>query len=406
MVIKEDIKNFPSQPGVYAMRTKVGDVLYVGKATTLRRRVNSYFSKQQPQKTTLLLSKTDRIEYIVCGSQEQALILEAALIKEKKPKYNIALRDDKSYPCLKISQEKFSRIYISRFHRKDKDLTFGPYPKVKILKAALTLIRKIFPYRSCKKMTKKACLFFHLNLCLAPCIKKVNLSDYKSCIKSISQILKGERKTLVKGLENRMHKLAKQKKFEEAANIRDKISAINNLYSGRPKEHELISLKDNLSLRRIPLVIEAIDISSLSGNACCGSVVVFKDAYPDKKSYRRFLIRNSYRKDDCDMIGEVVRRRYLRLLREGKELPDLIVIDGGKGHVARAYKELSELGTDIPLIGIAKRNEEIWLPLENKPLLIAHDKPCLHLIQRIRDEAHRFAKAYHKLLRRKNIKRK
>jgi len=403
MVIKEDIKNFPNQPGVYLMKSKGGSVLYIGKAINLRKRVSSYFSRQQSQKTNTLLSKADKIEYIISGSEEQALILEAALIKEKKPKYNVALRDDKSYPCLKISQEEFPRVYISRFHYKNKDLTFGPYPRAKTLKAALALIRKIFPYRTCKKMSKKACLFFHLNLCPAPCIKKVNSLDYKAYIDSLSQILKGERKRLIKNLESRMNKLARQKKFEAAARIRNRISALKSLYSGRPQEHELISLKDNLGLRQMPLIIEAIDISSLGGDACCGSVVVFKDAYPDKKSYRRFSIKNSYRKDDYDMVGEVVRRRYSRLLKEGSEFPDLIVIDGGKGHVTRAHEELKRLGIDTFLIGIAKRNEEIWFPLRDKPLLISHDKPCLHLIQRVRDEAHRFAKAYHKLLRRKNL---
>ena len=200
-----------------------------------------------------------------------------------------------------------------------------------------------------------------------------------------------------------MQQLAKAKKFEAAARLRDKIVAVEDLYKGKPRKHQLLSLKEILNLPHIPLVIEAIDISSLGKQDSVGSVVVFQDGVADKSNYRRFLIREAKRKDDYAMIAEVIRRRYSRLLRENKKVPDLIIIDGGAGHVARAKKVLEELKVSIPVVGIAKRNEEIWFPYKNKPLCIPKDSPCLHLIQRIRDEAHRFAHSYQLLRRKKTM---
>lgn len=403
MDIREKVKKIPAVAGVYIMKSKRGEVLYVGKASSLKKRINSYFSNRGSVKIDNLLEKVANIDYIECNSPEQALILEAALIKEKKPKYNIALRDNKSYPYLEITREKFPRLTISRPRVKTKNILIGPYPRVKVLKDALSLIRKIFPYRSCKTMSKNACLFFHLKLCPAPCIKKISSRSYKNNVESICKILRGERKKLVNGLKNKMNKLAAKRNFEEAAKIRDKLLAIEGLYEGKPKEHELISLKEMLGLPALPLVIEAIDISSLGSSNSVGSLVTFKDGIPDKNNYRRFLIREIKSRDDYAMIAEVVRRRYSRLIREKKALPDLTIIDGGKAHAQRARKELDSLGLKIPIIGIAKRNEEIWFPHKEKPLIIPKDSPCLHLIQRVRDEAHRFAHAYQLIRRRKTL---
>ena len=390
----------PQGPGVYIMKSKRGKILYVGKASSLRKRVSSYFSKAVDLKTDSLLKNVGDIDYIECESPEQALILEAALIKEKKPKYNISLRDNKSYPYVEITKEKFPRIFISRPKAENKNFLFGPYPQAKTLKPALTLIRRVFPYRSCKRMPKNACLFFHLKLCPAPCIGKVSPSTYKNTIESICKMLKGQRRELVKELTAKMKKSAAGKKFEEAVSLRDKLLAIDGLYKGKPKAHEIIALKEILNLPRLPLYIEAIDISSLGRSDCVGSVVVFRDGVPDKNSYRRFQIRTARKRDDYDMIAEVIRRRYSRLRKENSPLPNLIIVDGGKGHLLRADKELEASGVSIPLIGIAKRNEEVWTVSKKSPLTISRSNPGLHLIQRARDEAHRFAHAYG-LVRRK-----
>ncbi|NQT28120.1 MAG: GIY-YIG nuclease family protein [Candidatus Omnitrophica bacterium] len=403
MGIKEKVKKLPQGPGVYIMKSGKGKAIYVGKATSLRKRVSSYFSKVVDSKTDGLLKNIDDIDYIECESPEQALILEAALIKEKKPKYNISLRDNKSYPYIEITKEKFPRVFISRPKANNKNFLFGPYPRAKTLESALTLIRKVFPYCSCKRMPKEACLFFHLKLCPAPCKGEISLSAYESNIQNICKILKGQRKELVSGLTAKMKKAAVAKKFEQAAFLRDKLLAIDNLYEGKPKVHEIIALKEILNLPRLPLHIEAIDISSLGTSDCVGSVVVFKDGVSDKNSYRRFQIRTVRKRDDYDMIAEVIRRRYSRLIKENFPLPNLIIVDGGKGHLLRADKELETLGVSIPLIGIAKKNEEIWTVSKKTPLVISRSNSGLHLIQRARDEAHRFAHVYGLVRRKKRI---
>ena len=403
MGIREKVKKLPLGPGVYIMKSKRGKILYVGKASSLRKRASSYFSKVVDSKTDSLLKNVDDIDYIKCRSSEQALILEAALIKEKKPKYNISLRDNKSYPYIEITKEKFPRIFISRPKAKNKNLLFGPYPQVKTLESALTLIRRVFPYCSCKRMPKKACLFFHLKLCPAPCKGEISQSAYKNSIQSICRILRGQRRELVSELTAKMKKLAAGKKFEEAAALRDKLLAIDSLYKGKPKVHEIIALKEILSLPRLPLHIEAIDISSLGRSDCVGSVVVFRDGVPDKNSYRRFQIRTARKRDDYDMIAEVIRRRYSRLIKENSPLPNLIIVDGGKGHLLRAHKESEALGVSVPLIGIAKKNEEVWTVSKKTPVTIPRSNPGLHLIQRARDEAHRFAHAYGLVRRKKRI---
>ncbi|MDD4955239.1 MAG: UvrB/UvrC motif-containing protein, partial [Candidatus Omnitrophica bacterium] len=297
-----------------------------------------------------------------------------------------------------------------------------------LVRSVLNMIRRIFPYCSCrcfnplartahlpltdehKKRSrtsprlgsrKTECLFAHIKLCPAPCAGKISEALYKENIENIIKVLKGEREELVELLRKKMSKLSRSNKFEEAAAVRDKIVALENLYKGKSLTHELISLKEALQLPSLPLHIEALDISSLSGTNATGSVVVFKNAVADKNSYRRYRIKEVFSTDDYAMMAEVVRRRYSRLSSEGKSLPQLVIIDGGLGHVQAAKFELDKLGLKIPVIGIAKRNEEIWFPDSRAPLIIPGDSLALHLIQRLRDEAHRFARKYHLLLRKK-----
>ncbi|MDD5195023.1 MAG: excinuclease ABC subunit UvrC [Candidatus Omnitrophica bacterium] len=403
MDIKAKIKQLPDTYGVYIMKSKSGQTLYVGKATSLRKRVSSYFLSGVSPKTWALVANIADIEHIECTSEEQALILEAALIKERKPKYNIALRDDKSYPYVEITNEKFPRVFISRPKKETKSMLLGPYPKAGVLRSTLKLVRRIFPYCSCKGVVRRQCLFCHLKLCPAPFAGKISATDYHENIKGIIRILKGERQELIRNLTERMQRLSAECRFEEAALLRDKISTVSNLYQGRSLTHELLALRDVLDLPSIPLYIEAIDISSLAGKEATGSVVVFRNGTADKDSYRRYRIKEVSGIDDYACMAEVVQRRYRRLKRENKPLPDLIIIDGGRSHAQRAKEELNKLAIGVPLIGIAKRDEEIWFPHREKPLIIARSNSALQLIQRLRDEAHRFARKYHLLLREKKI---
>ncbi len=400
--IREKIKSLPDSCGVYVMLSEKGEVLYIGKATSIRKRVQSHF-RDFLGKSKVFMDKVADVKYILCDTEEQALLLEASLIKEKKPKYNIDLKDDKSYPYIVITKEKFPAIYVARPKNKKDIAVFGPYPNAKLLRSALQLIRRIFPFRSCMRLPKKVCLYYHLGLCPGVCEEKIDEETYREILDNICKILAGERKKLLEKLQLQMEKLVREKRFEEAAQIRDKLLSISKLYTGKSEGNEIIILRDVLHLKKIPFIIEAIDIASISGKEATGSVVVFKEGYPDKSSYRQYRIKKVKSIDDYQMIAEVVERRYRRLKEEKKELPDLIVIDGGKGHVNKAYCVLKRLELDIPLIGIAKKNEEIWFPHKKNPLVLSKDSIALHLLQRIRNEAHRFARRYHKILRRKKM---
>ncbi|MDD5070783.1 MAG: excinuclease ABC subunit UvrC [Candidatus Omnitrophica bacterium] len=398
--IQELINKLPLSSGVYIFKAQTGSVLYVGKAISIRSRVRNHFSSQSAKKD-LFLSLVEEIDYITCESEEQALILEAALIKEKKPKYNIALRDDKSYPYIEITQEAFPRVKITRTDKISGKELIGPYPKVKVLKASLSLIREVFPFCSCLKRPKRPCLYYHIKLCPGPCVAGLSKDSYQENILNIKKIFKGQRQQLIRDLKNKMNKLSREMKFEEAALLRDKLVAIENLYNGKKSVHFLMALKRKLNLKSLPLHVEAIDISCLAGDFATGSVVVFRDGLSDKSAYRRYKIKTVKGIDDYAMVSEIVRRRYSRLSREKNSFPDLLIIDGGLGQLTAACQELEKLGLKVPVISIAKKNEELWLPQKSKPLVLSKSSPELQFVQRVRDEAHRFAKSYHKLLRAK-----
>jgi len=403
---KEKFKELPSKCGVYIFKDSKGKVLYVGKAKNIKERVANHFSSKDP-KHVLLIEKTKYIDYYLCPTEPQALLLEQALIKENSPPFNIELRDDKSYPYVRISLDEFPSISIVRPKDKTDALYLGPFTNKKILRQALNFIRKIFPFRTCKRMKKKACLNYHLNLCPAPCQNKIRKEDYNKNIKRIIKILKGERRDLIQELENEMQKLAKELRFEEAAILREKLKALLAIYEGmRGYIQEATLLKDILGLKKLPRIIEGFDVSNLGGKLACGAMVRFVEGEPDKSNYRRFKIKQAFTKSDLDMLAEIVRRRYTRLLKEKKELPDLILIDGGLAHLHTAKKELKKLGLDIYVISIAKREEKIYTDLREEPLILPKNSPGLQLIQRIRNEAHRFSKSYHKILQRKSLYRK
>ena len=279
---------------------------------------------------------------------------------------------------------------------------FGPYVNVKLIREALTIIRKIFHFRRCHLLPQEECLDYHMDLCDAPCIKNISEYKYNKIVKNVCLILEGKKDVLYNKLKKEMEILSRAKKFEEAAKIRDQIQAIGALYSGTSdvnyyKESEQLQRAFNLPKR--PDRIEAFDISNIMGNQAVGSMVSFLKGKPDKENYRRFRIREVKGIDDFKMIAEVVKRRYRRLKKEGLTFPDLILIDGGKGQLSAAVKELSDLQVGIPIISLAKRQEEIFLSQRRNPIILLRDSLGLKLLQRIRDEAHRFAVSYHRKLR-------
>jgi len=402
--LKEKILSAPDSPGVYLMKDKTGKVIYAGKAKSLKKRLDSYLGGDLEAKTAAMVSNALDIEFRLTQTEGLALLLEAALIHKYKPKYNVALRDDKSFPFVKITDEEFPAVCITRKVETDAARYFGPYTNAKLLRQALKVIRNYFPYRSCKKLPKKPCIYYRIRLSPAPCARRINKAEYAKTIKSISLILEGRCDSLIKKLTKEMRLMARQRNFEEAAALRDKILSLSSLGSEYHIPNAGLSdLKELLGLKRLPIRIEGFDVSDISGKEACASMVSFYDGMPDKNNYRRFRIKSVEGIDDYAMIREVVARRYSRLIKEGIFLPDLILIDGGKAHLESAQRELMKLGLKVPLVSIAKEEENIYTTARPQPLRLSHYTPALNLIRRVRNEAHRFALSYHHILRRKRM---
>ena len=407
--LKEKIANLPQTSGVYIFKDAQGKIIYIGKAKSLKKRAQSYFTRDLSTKTQVMVAKIADLEYRLAPSEAQAQILEASLVKENQPQYNISLKDDKSFPWLRITNEEFPIVSIFRRkgrQKNDTSLYFGPYANVKLLRQALKIIRRIFGFRSCKTLPKKACLYGRLELCPAPCEGKISAGQYQEIIKDITLFLGSGQEALLEKLSLRMKEAASEHKFEEAAKIRDQINAltaVGRTRAGAPDFRGLKDLKKLLKLNKLPLRIEAFDISNIFGKEATGSMVSFYKGSADKDNYRRFRIKTVRAIDDYKMLAEVVGRRYSRAIAEKLPLPDLILIDGGRGHLLRAQKELKKLGLEIPLVSIAKEQENIYSNKRAGPINLKSDTPGLNLIRRIRDEAHRFALSYHHLLRRKKI---
>ncbi len=386
------------------MKDKTGQVIYIGKAKSLRKRLSTYLGRDLSSKTVALMSNVNDIEYQLCQNESLALLLEASLVHKYKPKYNVSLRDDKSFPVVKITNEEFPAIYITRKRISDGSHYFGPYTNAKLLRQALKIIRRYFPFRSCKKLPQKACIYYRLKLSPAPCISKISKEEYAKTIENICLILEGKTDTLIKKLSQEMNLKSKEQKFEEAAKIRDQIEALSVMAQSSSRfsrKDEVEDLKNLLQLAKLPERIEAFDISDISGKEATGSMVSFSKGMSDKNNYRRFRIKTVQAIDDYKMLSEVIQRRYSRLIRENLTLPDLVLIDGGKAHLLTAEREMNKLGISIPLVSIAKDRENIYIKNKANPIRLNSDIPALNLIRRIRDEAHRFALAYHHVLRRK-----
>jgi excinuclease ABC subunit C len=518
--MKINLQSIPSQPGCYLYKDKNNNIIYIGKAKDLKKRVSQYFNNQEKDpKTQALVEHIDSVEFIVTKNEVEALILENNLIKKNHPKYNIDLRDSKRYAYIKITKEEFPRLLIARKKEDDSEY-FGPFTSGEKRDYVLQILIRTFKIRTCKKLPKRPCLRFHLKLCDAPCIKNINKEKYDEKIKFAKAVLNGKTRQIQNSLKEEMISESKKENFERAIELRNQIDSLEYLkerqnmqrlkeynediinylikdnkvylllfkiYKGTlenkeeyefsyepdfmeefltqyyseniiPKEiiipksvddtikiylekkankridimvpekgekkelldlvlknieliffesiNKLIALKDKLNLENIPEVIECFDISHLSGTSQVGSMIQFRKGKPDKSNYRRFKIKTVDQIDDFASIKEIVFRRYYRIKKENSSPPDLIIIDGGKGQLSSAIQALDELDIKIPIISIAKEFEEIYLPGEKDPLRLDRKDPALQIVQEIRDEAHRFAITYNRLLRKKDLLKK
>jgi len=404
--LKEKIARAPDASGVYLMKDVAGKIIYIGKAKSLKKRLMSYMGRDLAARTLIMISHVRDIELKLTQTESLALLFEAGLIHKYEPKYNVSLRDDKSFPMVKITNEEFPAICIIRKKEADGARYFGPYTSAGMLREALKIIRRHFPYRSCKELPNKACIYYKIGLSPAPCIGKIDKKGYNRIIENIALILEGRSEALIKKLAQAMNAKSKQLHFEEAAKIRDQINALSSIgynQAGTVGSNEIEGLQKLLKLNKLPERIEAFDISNIRGQDATGSMVSFYRGIADKNNYRRFRIKTVSGIDDYKMLAEVVRRRYLRLQEENLPLPDLILIDGGRGHLLTAQKEINSLGLQIPLVSIAKEREHIYTKDALRPIKLSFDTPALNLIRRVRDEAHRFAVAYHHILRKKRL---
>lgn len=396
----------------------------MGKAKNLRKRVSSYFlNKDLGAKTQALVEKVDRIETMLTDSELESLLLEANLIKKYNPKYNIRLTDGKSYIRAKITiGEEIPKVLVARREEDPKSIYFGPFPSSNDLKIVLKIIRRIFPYQGVANHPKRNCLYFHLGLCPCPPMftSDTQTKEYRKNIKYIVQFFQGETKKIIKELEKERDQESKNENFEKAASLQKKIDAIvlvttprktafdyemnPNLRSDMRNE-ELEDLKkalvsNGVSVNKLER-IECYDISNISGKFATGSMVVFTNGEKDSGEYRRFKIKRPpvVVPNDFAMMREVIKRR---LTHDEWPYPDLIIVDGGKGQISSASKALFENNIEIPLIGIAKR-EELLITTDFKVIRLSKTSKGLTLVRRIRDEAHRFAITYHKKLRAKYL---
>jgi excinuclease ABC subunit C len=437
--ITDKIKDLPQTPGVYFFRDASGKILYIGKATSLRSRVQSYFRGADNRGPWIekMVSLVEDIKVQETDSVLEALILESNLIKKHLPKYNTMEKDDKSFAYFVITQEEFPRVIILRKtdldraagHRlgafeaklpsRIKDVAvgkvYGPYLSKYQMEVALKIIRRIFPFHALKQKTEKGCLDFQLGRCPGPYAGAISKEDYKKNIRAIAMILEGKKKRLAATMKKEMKEAAKQKEFEKAAEIRNKIYALNHIRDVAlvtrdfERESPVISNQSLVTSCGLPVTdfrIEAYDISNISGQNAVGSMVVFENGEPDKSQYRKFKIKTIEGSDDVGSMKEVLSRRF----NNDWPMPDLILLDGGQGHLNMAEKLLhEELGLAVNIVAVAKGPTRKKLDIRsdanlrmNPNLQIGQILKNDNLIKSIMDEAHRFAITFHRKLRRKN----
>jgi excinuclease ABC subunit C len=430
----EKVKQFPATPGVYLMKDDQGRVLYVGKAKNLRNRAAHYFTKAaaEDSRTADLVKLIADIDYLQADTEVDALLLEARLVKDIQPRFNVDLKDDKSFPYLQIRmREDFPRVEFTRSPRRRGVKLYGPFTSAKSLRAALQVLQRIFKFRTCgldiaaedqRWRWFRPCILHSINQCTAPCNFRVTKEDYRRQIRALRLVLEGKKDKLLAELAQAMQEASAALLFEKAARLRDEIDALRKLslrgdvdkdvqpevFQIEPKKG-LIGLRKVLGLPQVPRTIEGVDIAHLGGEETVASLVKFLDGLPFKPGYRRYRIKSVQGVDDFASIREVVSRRFRNLPRRGASeeeevFPDILLIDGGKGQLNAALEAFRLLGREPPcLLSLAKREEEIYRPGEAEPLRLSRHAAALRLLQYVRDEAHRFAQHYHHILRRKKL---
>ena len=409
--ITAKLKKLSTSSGVYKFLDKKRKIIYVGKAKNLKKRVSTYFQKGRVRDNRLerLISEIYDVDIIETSSEAEALIFEAGLIKDYSPKFNIDLKDDKSYPYLKLTMNKeFPRLFITRRRVDDGATYYGPYANATLLKDAVAFIKKVFPLRNCKKFKKKVCLEYHIEQCLGPCENKISKKEYNNIVSNLKKFLEGKKENVIDRLQNEMKQYSSKKEYEKAIIIKQRIEALTSIrkfYNGtqKPMFGELDELQHVMGMKDMPIHIECFDVSNISGQDAVGSMVKFVGGKPKKTGYKKFKIKTKNSPDDYTMMREVVRRRYTRLVKEKKKLPDMILIDGGIGHLFSVKDELNKLGLrDMAVAAIAKEYNHLYVYPNKTPIRLSPGSRVLNLIQRIRDEAHRFAIFYHRNIRSKS----
>jgi excinuclease ABC subunit C len=425
--LKEKLRNLPYEPGCYMMRDRRGRIIYVGKAISLRKRVQSYFRqatiRRGDPKLRGLVKSVHDLDYIVVRNEAEAVLTEGRLIKEYRPRYNVSFKDDKRFILLRAEAGlQFPRFSLCRIRRDDGCLYFGPYVSSPAARTTLDFIEKKFGLRKCKPLvpdidTYRHCINDIVRYCSAPCTGKITSGEYYRRFEEACAFLRGERPEYLNELKKNMEEASVKMEFEKAAAIRDTLQMLRTVIKRRvriaptpemKKEDGMIGVKELqkiLQLENIPSVIEAFDISNISGTYAVASMVCSEDGIARRNRYRRFRIKTVKGIDDSAMMAEVIARRFRRLVSEQKALPDLVLVDGGMAQLHAARRELDKLGlSNLPVSGLAKKNEEIYQDGETVPVLLPNNSTALKVLQRLRDEAHRFALTYHQYLRNRRIR--
>ena len=411
------VRSFPDKPGVYLMHDENDKIIYVGKAKSLKKRVSSYFRHANgfaSPRLRKLVETVREIATIRTETEMEALLLENKLIKYYQPYFNVDLKMNERYAYIKVTHEKFPRLLVTRRKEDDEAVYIGPYVRVAEVRWMLRLIERYLPLRSCssdisRRDNTRPCMRYALGRCLAPCCAKCSEDEYKERVADVILLLQGNGAELVERLRKRMNAAASRLAFEEAGRLRDTIRAIwrvtrqrNTLPeapgtgSGESLWKTLSAVQEFFKLPLLPWRIDGFDISHTSGNQTVGVAVVFEQGYPNTSLYRRFNIKTVEGIDDFRSMYETVTRRYKRCLEGQEPLPQLILIDGGTVQLEFAQKAIHDLGIDIPMLSLAERFEEIYLPGEKTPVRLEFTDPVLRLLQSVRDEAHRYAITSHR----------
>jgi excinuclease ABC subunit C len=425
----EKVKTFPLTPGVYLMKDAGGNVIYVGKAKVLRARAGSYFHKEAAidPRTCELVKHIADIDFIPCDTEVDALLREARLVKDIRPKFNKDLKDGKSFPYIQVrTREEFPRVEITRTPRRRGVRLYGPFLSKAKLKDAVNVLQKVLKFRTCALDIKsedtrwrwfRPCLLHSIRQCTAPCNLRVSRDDYRKQIRKLIMVLEGRTAKLFARMEAEMKEASAAMLFEKAGRIRDEIAALKKLeLRGDQDKHVqpevfhidpkkgLIGLRKVLALEKTPRSIEGVDIAHLSGQDTVASLVSFIDGLPFKDGYRKFKIKSVEGVDDFASMREVISRRFKRLHDEEGVFPDILLIDGGKGQLNAALDAFHTLGVTPPtVISLAKQEEEIFRPGESESIKLSRHSAALRLLQYVRDEAHRFAQHYLHTLRNKRL---